>query len=829
MKERTTIGRIFKMNFKLPKWAKSLLKVMAALLLLITLAYMGLAFYVNTHKEEILISIKAKINKNLKGKFEVESMDPTFLQGFPRISLRLKNVALKDSLWKQHQKTLLKAADFNISINPFAFLTGTLDIKKITISNAQIYLFTDENGYTNASVFKSGPKKETTDSEGSFAEIKSFELEDVVFTSENLKGKKLFEFLINDLKGNIDYDATGWNASAGLNAFANSLAFNTRHGSFIASQKLKGNFDIAYNETANTIIFKPNNLKIGESDFNISGKFNLGQNNSLFSITIEAKKIFWKKASELLSKNISRQLNRFDLEQPIAVICNIKGDLNANGDPLIFVEAKITDNRLHIPNGFVDNCSFTGIFTNEFIKGNGFNDPNSAVKLINFKGTYKEMPFTMESAIINNFKKPIATGKFQANFPLEKLNNVIDKNLLVFNGGTANLELQFKAPVVDLEITKPFVSGLVKIENGTIHYAPRNLVFKNTDIALDFTEKDLFIKNIRLQTGKSIVFMDGNIQNFLNLYYTEPEKIVLQWNVKSPEFHLSEFLGFLGSRKIRKITKKNKKESDVTKNLDFLFEKSNVAMNVNVEKLFYNKFSATNMKAQVLLSETGMSVKNATINHAGGSLKFNGLLTHGENYNQFGMNVNIQNVNIEKFFYAFNNFEMQTLSSKNLKGYLSSKASIKGSFGNNGKLVTNSINGNVNFNLKQGALVNFEPVKNVGKFAFPFRDLNHITFSNLNGKFEVVGEKIKIYPMKINSSVLNMDVAGIYSFGKGTNIALDVPLRNPQNDKNITDEQLLEERRNRGIVIHLLASDDENGKVKIRLVSKKTSENAVEK
>ncbi|MEN0082259.1 MAG: AsmA family protein, partial [Flavobacterium lindanitolerans] len=82
-------------------------------------------------------------------------------------------------------------------------------------------------------------------------------------------------------------------------------------------------------------------------------------------------------------------------------------------------------------------------------------------------------------------------------------------------------------------------------------------------------------------------------------------------------------------------------------------------------------------------------------------------------------------------------------------------------------------------------------------------------------------EKVTIHPMQINSSVLNMDIAGIYSFGKGTNIALDVPLRNPKNDKDITDKEKLEERRNRGIVLHLLASDGDDGKIKIRLVSKK--------
>lgn len=66
----------------------------------------------------------------------------------------------------------------------------------------------------------------------------------------------------------------------------------------------------------------------------------------------------------------------------------------------------------------------------------------------------------------------------------------------------------------------------------------------------------------------------------------------------------------------------------------------------------------------------------------------------------------------------------------------------------------------------------------------------------------------------INSSILNMNVAGIYSFVKGTNIALDVPLRNPKNDENITDKQEIKERRMRGIVLHILASDGNDGKIK---------------
>ena len=75
--------------------------------------------------------------------------------------------------------------------------------------------------------------------------------------------------------------------------------------------------------------------------------------------------------------------------------------------------------------------------------------------------------------------------------------------------------------------------------------------------------------------------------------------------------------------------------------------------------------------------------------------------------------------------------------------------------------------------------------------------------------------------MQINSSVLNMDVEGVYSFGRGTQIYVDVPLRNPKNDKEITDKEELAKRRNRGIVVHLTAQDDEDGKVGVKLGGKK--------
>jgi hypothetical protein len=127
---------------------------------------------------------------------------------------------------------------------------------------------------------------------------------------------------------------------------------------------------------------------------------------------------------------------------------------------------------------------------------------------------------------------------------------------------------------------------------------------------------------------------------------------------------------------------------------------------------------------------------------------------------------------------------------------------------NKGTLVPQSINGTVDINLQQGALLNFKPLQGIGKFAFPLRDLKNINIPNLDAHFKINGDKIEISPMKITSSVLNIDLAGTYGLNNGTNITLDVPLRNPKGDTT-------EKKRYKGIVLHILAKSDADGKIKI--------------
>ena len=292
----------------------------------------------------------------------------------------------------------------------------------------------------------------------------------------------------------------------------------------------------------NQISVSTTNFGIGPEFFDIKAHFSLDAKKSPFDIAIKTV-ILWREASALLSANISTKIDQFDLKNPINVSCSIIGDMSAKGDPEIIVKTNIRDNELKIPDGIITDCSFDASFTNHYEKGAGCNDVNSTITLTDLSGKYKTIPFTIPIGIISNFEKTTAAGSFKSDFNVARLNEIVTKDFIHFSDGQAKVNLEFKFDILDLKIQKPLFTGNVAVKNATVNYGPRNLTFVKTDIQLDFTEEALLIKKINFKDRRNTVFMEGKIDNFLTLYYENPEKMIVNWDIYAPFLDVKQFVG----------------------------------------------------------------------------------------------------------------------------------------------------------------------------------------------------------------------------------------------------------------------------------------------
>ena len=793
------------------KYAKRFAYFILGCIGILLLACGALSVYFNQNKTEIMAKINTKINENINGDFHIGDFQYKFLTGLPNFTLALKDVELKDKQWKTHKHTLLKANEIEVRLNVWSLLQKEISIHKILINDAQIYLYKAENGYSNSDIFK--PKKKKTPENKAKPEttIDQVDLNNVHFVLDNRIGHKLFDFDVASLKSKVKYENDDWQTDVFLDTQIASLAFNTVHGSFAKQKQLKGTFAVSYSAEREKIDVKTKDLKIGNDSFDIVAFFNLAKGNALFGINIGTT-ILWQNASNLLSANISSKLNRFNLKKEIDVNCDIKGDFNAEGDPRIVVQAEVKDNELSIPDGLITNCGFKGIFTNNFKPKEGFSDANSAVILTRFSGKYKNVPLKIPQLSINNLEKPLATGIVNSDFDIKNLNEENTEKWINFTEGHATVNLKFQFDIVNLYITKPRFIGNVDVKNVSFHFIPKNVHAEKINVQLEFTQEALLIKKIAYKNKKNTVFIEGRIDNFLNLYYDAPEKMVVKWDIYCPSIDIRQFLGVLATSQKKKVTDK---KPSMSNQLRTAIEKCIVDISIKADKITYNKLTATNTKAQIQMIDSRLVIKNGSLQTCGGSINFSSIMSpNGKNYN-FASNAQVNQVDITSFLKSFSNFGIKSFSPDNIRGKLSSKADVTGLINSNGELVPNSAHGNLTFNVSQGALIKFEPIMKVGKFAFPFRDVENITFSDLSGDFKLRGELIDVKKLTISSSVLNLDAEGVYSFGRGTNLALTVPLRNSKDDASLATKAERDAVRKKGIVLHLIAVDD-GGKMKIK-------------
>ena len=787
-----------------------------SLLGLLLALFIGFRIYFEQNKESIMTDINQKINDNIAGHVSIGDVGYKFLIGFPNFTVVLKKVEVQDSLYAIHKRSALKAEEIEVRLNVLSLLHKQVNIEKVKLIDTKIDLFIDKNGLSNTNMRK--PKSKTNKPKSDTdIQIGEIDFKDVVFISQNVQRKKMFHFEVASLKSKIEYTDDGFQTDLFLDVFAKSMAFNTKHGSFIKDKRVKGKLAVQFSKAKNKIDVLTEGLGIGEDDFDIKASFGLEKEHPIMNINIKTH-ILWLNAAHLLDPHLFKILNHFNITKPLDAQCSIIGDMNAEGDPEIIVDAQIKDNVLVSPDATVTDCNFTARYINNFKNGLGNNDINSAVIVKNFKGNYEGIPISIPNAAINNLEKPIATGDIHTQFDVAKLGNIFGEDIFKFTGGTAKVDFKFNVDIVALRISKPKFTGKVDIKNANMLYKPKNLTFQ-TNILLDFTDEALFIRNIKYQRDKNIAFLDGRIDNFLNLYYNNPENMVAVLNVKSPFMDVKKMMGSLAYKEKGAEVKEPKKamsKADTKKRIA-LVQKCQVVLNLNLDKMVYSNLTAKNAKIVIVAKNRQFFIKQGAIETCGGKITFASQLIPSGNLFDVKTNVNIARVDIPQFFTSFKNFGITSFQPQNIKGNLSATADMSIKMTQNGDLVDESAKGNLKYDIKNGSLNNFKPIMKIGKFAFPNRDVKHIVFNDLSGKLNIKGSLVNIDYFKVSSNVLNFDVEGVYSFKKGTKIGLTIPLRNPEDDYKIKDIKEREAKRYKGIIVRLLVVDGKNGEMKIKL------------
>lgn len=785
-----------------------LLKATGILAGLLIVLWIAAAAYVNTHKKEVLTLITRLANQNMNGTVIIESIEPALIKGFPGISIQLNSVRLIDSLSHQHRFDVLRAREVFVAVNAFSILSGKPRIQDLSIENGSIYLYTDTGGYSNSRLFKKRS--------GSGNKINRVTLRNVRFTLDNRLKGKLYSFSFRKLQSRIKYDADGWKADVALNGRINDLTFNPVKGSYAKNKIIRTDLKMTYRYGTRVLTVPHQPFRFDNDEFRIGGKIDFGTPHSDYDLSITAPEIRFRNAAGLLTPRLKRTMAGYDFRQPIRIHADIKGKLIGPNDPLVNVSVKVRKNTFLFRKEEVRSCSFDAEFTNEVVRGRPRKDPNSRFSFYGLKGEWHSLPFQADTVYLANLRQPVIEGKFRSSFPLTRVNGISEGRTFLFRKGTARVNVLYKAPFNARDDGKSHIYGTVSIQDGGFTYAPRNLPFDDLKVLLDFRGEDLFLRDVSVRSGRSRLYMEGVLRNFLNLYYESPQDIVLDWKITSPMIDLGQFTTFLGKRTgVLSAKGPSSVPARMFARLDRVLEEARVQMDLKVDRLTYKKFDARNLRSAVTMGPAGIDLRNISLQHAHGRLRLNGNIDQRTAVNKVSVSGRIDEVDVNRLFYAFEDFGQKGISYTHLRGIFSSDIDVRGILSGTGQLIPQSVYGTVKFRLHDGALVNFPPMQKIGDFAFRNRNFSNITFSDMNNTLVIQGSRIHIRPMLIRSNVLNVFVEGTYGLSRGTDIQLRVPLRNPEKDKYLADS-LKKKNVTKGIVLNLRAVE-QDGRIRIKL------------
>lgn len=796
----------------LPRWAKGIIICFLIFILLLVLGWIAISYYINHNKKEILARITSEVSESIEGNFHIEDIEPALLQGFPNIAIRLKGVTLSDSLYYKHKTNMIDLKSVYIKINLFSVITKHPEVIKVTIADGAVYLFHNKYNYSNTYLFKT--KKKKKEGGGKQIEINRFGIENVVFTFDFFDRNKQFKVGFKKMNGEIQRVGELWKINTDTHVHFYQLAFNLEKGGFLKDKDLDADLHILFNTTTKKIELPKQFITVNGTNIKAGCIFNFGLKPIDYTIDVDAPAIGFKEGASYLSDSIASKLDSFDFSNLISIKLTVNGSFQYPDTPLVRASWETANNVLSTSFGQFEDVKLKGSFCNYYVPGKGKGDDNSAVSITDFNGKFVEIPINIDTFVLYGLINPLVKVKLKTKFPVERLNDVIG-NTFTFQGGNADININYSGPISAKDNFEHSLYGHVILNNASFTYVPRNLALTKCNINIDFKGQDLFLTNTSIATKRSSMRIDGVARNFMNVYLKDPGLVVFNWNINSPMIDLGDFRSFITPRSRSGAAKtKNRKLENISNSINTMFDKSNMMLQVNVNKLRFNHFDADHILANVTMSANSIEFKNVSLNHAGGSVSANAAVDVSGASTPFRLQTNISKVKIDQLFYAFDNFGQETLNPKNLEGALTAKIDVKGTLNAAGALVPRSMFGKVSFVLNHGELNEFGPLMKVQKFIFKKRNLSHVTFDELKNDLDIYGGKIKINPMTIVSSAAIIRLEGIYAFEKGTDISIAMPLRNPEKDKDLI-AQGKKPKFNKGIVLYLRAKDDDKGNVGI--------------
>jgi hypothetical protein len=733
-------------------------------------------------QDKVADIILKSLNQNISTKVHVGGFRLSFLSKFPKASLELRNVLVHSSpdfntgeFKGIHTDTLLFAKRVSMEFRFTDILRGNYNIDRIRARTGKMNFYTDNEGRVNYDVSSGIPKK---GSDNLTINLEKVYMADIRSYYNNLATKLIINGVVT--KGTVKSWIHGDNIN--FTADGEVQIDSLQLYSIKITKRIITDIDIDLQKTKNGISFKKGNLHIDNYDLGINGFIST---DDIYNLKITGRNIDITRIRNHLPDKYIEMLSEYGLSGTLVVDSRIKGLMTRTTSPHAEVNFRLEKGNITYRKGdlAINNISFEGVYSN----GAKNRLETSSLKINDIRAKLASADYT-GSFSISGFNDPFAELNLKGKVIPSEIRQFFDLKNISDAGGSIDADIKFSGKI---DFKKKFgLSEIIDLKSeGNLNFDSFSMGLNNNSLLVNDVRGSLLIGNTILARNLKFLYkgqkisVDGEFRNLLQWLEGRPVQLGATADVSFDRLIPEAFL--TDSRQAGKTSSKKtsfKLPDDLVLDINF-----------KIDSLAYKTFSSSKISGTLNYKPKLLTFKSFNMKALKGSISGNGFIL--QNYNKSVLSkgiFNVANADVNMAFTSFQNFGQNFLKAENIAGSLSGSFSLLLPLDSliNPQIVSLTAEGKAT--LVNGALINFDPVKELSSF-IELSELENIHFEKMENDFFIRNNYVYLPQMEVRSSAVDLSVNGKHSFDNEYEYHVKVLLseilsrQRKKNKKNVTE------------------------------------------
>ncbi|MDJ1471325.1 AsmA family protein [Xanthocytophaga flava] len=722
-----------------------------------------LTIIIQVYQDDIIQKIIVEVNKGLKTRVEIAKIEVSLWQNFPHLSIVCQNIRIQGSLPARSQQ-LAQAGNLSFLFSLSNLFGDDLAIDQIILQDAEVQLYTNAKEEVNYDIVKSSSDKQSSSSNDVQFDLRRIRLQNVKFSYIDQSIAQDHRFLIQKTDARLFVKNEDYLIY--LKGDLQSQYVRTGKDAYFVNKQLHLNSEMQYDYKKRKLLIQPSQVFVNSSEFQVMG-YHAAKPHSFIDLQIEGKRTDIQTITSLLPESISKTYASYQSQGEIYFKGSVIGYTEGRSIPKVDVQfgcrnASIYETRLKKR---IEQANLTGAYSN----GNKQNRSSSSLTLKNIKGKLDGRSFS-GNVSLQNFNNPHLAFDFRGTLDIGAVTAFFPYGIRDGSGLlTANFRFEGNLSDLRSQLQRRFVrtSGTIQLNNVAFTLTQRPLRLTQLSGDFSFNQSDLVIQRFSGYAGNSDFQLKGRFENILSYLLLDDQALRIVADLQSGLLNLDELLAENPTKVAQSTTQYRFR---LSRQLD-------LALTYQVNKMHLRRFQAQNIQGDLDVHDGVARSKGIQLQLADGTMNLSiGMDAREPEQVQLSTNAELNNIQIDKVFYMFEDFGQDFIRSQHVHGKVNAHIQTylvlnEHLISDNKKLVAEAFT-----TIRDGQLVNFEPMQKLSRF-IKASELANLRFGEMQNNIHIEKGNVFIPLMEINSNIATISVQGTHSFDNVMDYHLRIPLK----------------------------------------------------